>query len=540
MSLPSPDDDAPTPGSRPSSLGLPAAPPRPRRLIAVGGGRGGVGKSLVAVNLSVYLAQLGRAVVVVDGDAAGANLHALFGLPRPAAPTRHAIEAGAVKAVETSVPGLELVSAVFDGASASALRPGRRSHWSQLLARLEADYVVVDLGSAQAPWALDVFDGADVGLCVTTPEPPAVEATYRFARALFARRLRRAVAKERMQQRLLDRALAELGPAPAPPDLLAAIGRLDGPLAHAGAYELRRSGAYLVVNGTRVRSDVDLGPAMQLLAERFFGFDLQYIGHVEQDDAVWLTVRRRRPLLIDSPTSKSARLLERIARRVAALTASRPDARPAAPPGPPPPPGEPRRFTLYDALGVARGASDEEVRRAHKRQRELYSPGSLAAWSVLDDAAIERERAKLDEAHDTLLDPNRRRAYDLSTFPDAAAPEAAPRGIRPREVSAEMALLQAEIAREIHAATEFSGAFLRRIRESQGIELADVAARTKISLAHLRAIEEESFADLPALVYARGFVRELAKILKLDPAQVDRTYLRRMRQGLAGLGRPTE
>ncbi len=537
MTLPEDDDDI---GA--GSLGLGSAPaPRQRRLIAVGGGRGGAGKSLVAVNLSVYLAQLGRQVVVVDADAAGANLHALFGLPRPPPPTRQALEAGAVKTVETSVPGLELLSALFDAAAPSAaLRPGRRSHWSQLLGRLEADYVVVDLGSAHAPWALDVFDAADVGLCVATPEPPAVEATYRFTRALFARRLRRMVAKERVQQRLLDRALADVGPAPPPPALLAALGRLDGPLAHAGAYELRRSGAYLIVNGTRVRSDVDLGPAMQLLAERFLGFDLQYIGHVEHDDAVWLTVRRRRPLLIDSPTSKSARLLERIARRVAALTAARPDARPAHPPGPPPPPGEPRRYTLYDALGVDRGASDEEVRRAFKRQRELFSPGSLAAWSVLDEAALGAERAKLDEAHDTLLDPNRRRAYDLSTFPDALAPQAPARGARPREPSAEMALLQAEIAREIHAATEFSGAFLRRIRESQGVELTDVAARTKISLAHLRAIEEEKFGDLPALVYARGFVRELAKILKLDPAQVDRTFLRRMRQGLAGLGRPTE
>ena len=49
-------------------------------MIAVGGGRGGVGKSLVAVNLAVYFAQLGKPVVLVDADAAGSNLHAHFGL----------------------------------------------------------------------------------------------------------------------------------------------------------------------------------------------------------------------------------------------------------------------------------------------------------------------------------------------------------------------------------------------------------------------------------------------------------------------------
>src|SRR5579872_3035373 len=50
------------------------------RFIAVGGGRGGAGKSLVAVNLAVYFAQLGKPVVLVDADAAGANLHSHFGL----------------------------------------------------------------------------------------------------------------------------------------------------------------------------------------------------------------------------------------------------------------------------------------------------------------------------------------------------------------------------------------------------------------------------------------------------------------------------
>src|SRR5258708_32516021 len=50
------------------------------RFIAVGGGRGGVGKSLVAVNLAVYFAQLGKGVVLVDADPTGSNVHAHFGL----------------------------------------------------------------------------------------------------------------------------------------------------------------------------------------------------------------------------------------------------------------------------------------------------------------------------------------------------------------------------------------------------------------------------------------------------------------------------
>lgn len=523
--------DEPFPSEPPSQI----LPPRGgRRVIAVGGGRGGLGKSLLSINLAVYLAQLGRSVILVDADVAGANLHVLLGHNQPPLPSREEADQGVPKIVDTSVPGLRLMGAMFDPTALGAVRPGRRSQWNQILKKLECDFVVVDLGAGVAPATLDLFSLADLAVLMTIPEPPAIEATYRFLRSLYLRRLRRALMKERFKLRLVERALSELPPLPSPRDVVKQLERYDIGLAQLAAAEARRVEVRLVVNGTRVRTDAELGPQMQILSDRFLSLNVEYIGYIEQDDAVWLTVRRRRPLLIDSPTSKSSRYIERIARRMVALIATK-DQRTSVPPAPPGP--EPRA-TLYDVLGLSRGASDEDVRRAHKRQRELFHDASLPLVSLLSGEALRVEQARIEEAHDTLLDPMRRRAYDLSTFPEdekaAPAPRSGPK------LTAEQLLLQAELAREIHAATEFSGAFLRKIRESQGIDLADIAARTKIATMHLRAIEDESFGDLPAIVYTRGFVRELAKVLKLDPAHVDKSYLRRMRDGLAALGKPVE
>ena len=64
----------------PESAGLGA---RTRRVIAVGGGRGGVGKTLLSVNLAVYFAQLGRDVVLCDADAFGSSMHTVLGLVAP-------------------------------------------------------------------------------------------------------------------------------------------------------------------------------------------------------------------------------------------------------------------------------------------------------------------------------------------------------------------------------------------------------------------------------------------------------------------------
>jgi len=281
----------------------------------------------------------------------------------------------------------------------------------------------------------------------------------------------------------------------------------------------------LVVNNGRLRGDTELGPAMCDMAERYLGVNFDYVGHIEQDDAVWLSVVHQRPLLIDNPTSKSARNLERIARRVLALSTTREQQQNVRALSLVP--GEPN---LYDVLWTHQSASDEDLRRAYKRQRELYQAGSLPLTSLLKGDQLRTEQARVEEAHDTLLDPLRRKAYDASVFPAEQA-EAPPRNAaKDSALEAERSMLQKELAREINGETEFTGALLRKVRESHGTELSEIAKLTKISSTHLQAIEGERFAELPALVYTRGFVQQLAKFLKLDPTQVSKTYLRRLRE----------
>ncbi len=493
-------------------------------MIAIGGGRGGVGKSVIALNLAVYLAQLGRSVVIVDADPVGASLHTLLGIELETSTQHDEPEEDDFARVPTAVPGLALVPQTYRVGSTAPTRPGRRPHMSQELRRLPVDYVVLDLGAGTAPATLDLFLGADLGLTVVTPEPPSVEAVYRTLRGLFQRLVRRLLLGDRFRMRLFERAQSELGPLPAPALLTEALTRYDANLGRLAATELARLRPRLLVNETRLRNDTELGTTMAEMSKRHLGVELDYVGHVEHDDAAWLSVVRRRPLLIDNPTAKSARNLERIARRVLALLLTR-DAERTAEPAPP----VTLEPNLYEVLGLHRGATDEELRRAYKRQKENYQPGSLPLTSVLTAVAVRREQARIEEAHDTLLDPVRKKAYDASTFPDE--PADSPRRPRPVDgaLEAERELSRRELSREINAETEYTGRLLCKVRESRGIELEDIAKATKISMSHLKAIEAEAFAELPALVYTRGFVQELAKYLKLDAAQVTKTYIRRLR-----------
>ncbi len=521
-------EDIPELGEPASDEGAPESlgGPRPRHLIAIGGGRAGAGKTLLSVNLAVYLAQLGRNVILCDADPFGSNLHTMLGLYRPPL-VRESKGGEATELVPTSVPGLAILPAIYDPWAVAPKRPSRQSHWLRQIARVEADYVVLNLGASVTPATLDVFADADVQICVAAPEPPAVESTYRFCRAYFVRRLRRVLMKERFKLRVVERALAALEPLPAPRDLAIEIARFDEPVANVAATVLASCRPRLVVGRTRLRRDLELGPAMAALSERYLGVALDYMGFVEHDDAVWLTARRNRPLLIDAPTSKAARNIERVARRLLALLAQQAK-RPRE--------NEPvlaraltAPLTLYHVLGVDRAASDDEIRRAFKLQREIYTEGSLPLTGLCDETRIREEQARIAEAHDTLLDAARRRAYDLSVFPDDEPYQRATGARGPSATEAEIALLRAEVAREVGADTQFTGSLLRKVRQAQGIDVEDIATVTKISPLYLRAIEAEQFDALPAAVYVRGFLMQVAKALKLDPMQVSKSYLKRIR-----------
>ena len=63
------------------------------RVVAIGGGKGGVGKSLVAANVGIFLATLGKRVILVDGSFGAPNLHIFAGVPRPARSLSEALAA---------------------------------------------------------------------------------------------------------------------------------------------------------------------------------------------------------------------------------------------------------------------------------------------------------------------------------------------------------------------------------------------------------------------------------------------------------------
>ncbi|MCB9626735.1 MAG: helix-turn-helix domain-containing protein [Sandaracinaceae bacterium] len=531
-------------------------PQRSLRLIAVSGSKGGVGKSLLAANLGLYLATIGRRVVVVDADPCGATLHNFLGATPPASlptfdpplpsfrgvltnpddarssfaglNTRDRVEPEPAPAPEAerpvhipgqlmdlSVANLRLLHAGLDQPYAGNSRREPRRELLGRLRAIDADYVVVDLGAGTADALLDTYLGADLSLFVSLPEPPAIEHTYRFMRSLFSRALltaRESTWDSDDAQQRLAACLTRLGPAPAPLDVARHFEEQNDPLAYRVREAMGRFEFHLVINQTRLRADLELGDRMRSAAARRLGLVLDYLGYIDYDDTVWSCMRQCRALLAESPGTKASKSIEKIARRMLAIDAGKARRQPrvAVPPD-----------SHHDLLEVERGATDEEVRRAWKRAKEVYADDALCRHGLFDHEGLEAVRARLEEAYDVLLDPARRRPYELSIFPAEAEPEE--RVSEPRDEPLPPAPV-------ITPDTEFTGPLIRAVRESLGLTIRQISETTKIGSNYVEGIEADDFAALPAQVYVRGFVAEIAKTLRLDHEQVSRSYLKRLRR----------
>jgi helix-turn-helix protein len=111
--------------------------------------------------------------------------------------------------------------------------------------------------------------------------------------------------------------------------------------------------------------------------------------------------------------------------------------------------------------------------------------------------------------------------------PEVAAPAAPPPPAAPATAAPELPVRHREgkVRLELPSDAEFNGELLRRVRESYGLSLQQVAERTRITRIHLENVEADRYDHLPATVYLRGILVNLARELRLDPARVSKTYL---------------
>ncbi len=181
-----------------------------RKIFAVGGAKGGVGKSLMAANLGVYLAGHGHRTVIIDLDLGAANLHLYLGLWALEHRVNDFLDKK-VEALESITVATEYGPSLIGGGSSrlgSANLPfARKLKLMRAIRKIDADYIILDLGADTSYNILDFFLLADCGLVMTTCDPAAYLDAYTFIKMALYRRLARLFGVESVYRKFKDEEL---------------------------------------------------------------------------------------------------------------------------------------------------------------------------------------------------------------------------------------------------------------------------------------------------------------------------------------------
>lgn len=248
--------------------------------IAVCSGKGGVGKSNMAVNLAICMAQLGKKVCLLDADLGMANADVLCNLT-PRLTLDHVV-AGRCKLVEAMMlapGGVRLIPGASGVLRLAEMRSAQRHHLLQQLAAIDrvADVIVIDTGAGIGSNVRAFASAAHTVLVTTTPEPTAITDGYGMVKSLVR----------------------------------TCPGR---PL-------------HLLVNMAESEDEAaDVFVRMNRVSQRFLDHPLMYAGCIPADVSVAQAVRQRVPFVLHSPDSPATTALRNTARKLAGIEPEPPEA----------------------------------------------------------------------------------------------------------------------------------------------------------------------------------------------------------------------
>jgi len=279
------------------------------QLIAIGGGKGGVGKTFISSSLAIFLSYMGFKTIILDLDLGASNLHTSLGIPPTQFTTQSLVLDPTILinevAASTPFPNLTAISGATDALEIANITHRQKS---QLLSRIfnaEADFIVMDLSAGTHTNTIDFFLTAQERALVITPDPTSIENAYRFMRTAFFRNVNRYESQFNLKEDI-DEILkhkVELG-INNPSDLLRVVQSRKPQEGRELQRLLRRYDHKIILNQTHSYKERELGHSIQSVCNRYFGIPTEYLGYVDYDYAVMQALKQRKHLLTEYPHSR--------------------------------------------------------------------------------------------------------------------------------------------------------------------------------------------------------------------------------------------
>lgn len=279
------------------------------KIIAVGGGKGGVGKSVIAANLAVSLALMDKRVILIDMDFGSANLHTCIGEKSPASSIKDFIlkKANTLSGIviDTEIENLKFISGAGDMPGLANMGYLQKIKIIRHIKALDADYIVMDLAPGITFNVLDFFSIADKPVLITTTEMTSITNTFSFMKAYLFRVLSKVFKSESEVMALLklatdprnDRGIRTFA------DLENSIGRIDIEESRKFKSAIESFKPKFILNMVR-HKDQAMGHALISLVEQCLSVKCKCLGCVNYDELVPESVLKMKPFVLEYPESE--------------------------------------------------------------------------------------------------------------------------------------------------------------------------------------------------------------------------------------------
>ncbi|HOX49142.1 MAG TPA: P-loop NTPase [Spirochaetales bacterium] len=295
------------------------------RIVPIASGKGGVGKSLVAANLSIALGQAGKRVVLADLDLGASNLHLILGVPAPKAGIGTFLSGAAGKfenvVLDTDYENLRFVPGDAEIPGLANIKQSQKNQLVKRLLSLDADYLVLDLGAGTSSNILDFFLMSSQGLVVTAPTLTATLNAYLFLknavfRLLYASFGQRSKGYEYLESLRRDGASLQKAYIPA---ILEEVRKVDPERWAVAVERMSRFRPRLLMNMLEDPKDAEKALKIRRSCKEYLNIEIEHLGVLYRDELQDIALGSRCPIIRYKPQSVLSQGLYRAADKLVSM-----------------------------------------------------------------------------------------------------------------------------------------------------------------------------------------------------------------------------
>lgn len=291
------------------------------QIIPIASGKGGVGKSLLAANLGIALAQAGKKVILADLDLGASNLHLVLGVHS----NKTGIGTFLTKSsefkdiiIQTEYENLQFIPGDSEIPGFAAIKIYQRNALVKELLNLNADFLILDLGAGTHLGILDFFLLSPKGIIITSPSVTSTLDAYVFLKNVVFRMLYSSFSAKSKGKPFFDelrndsKSMQRLYI----PVMIEELNKIDPKNTAKFLKKFNKFKPRIIMNMIDDPKDAERAMKIRRSAKQYLNVELEHLGIIYNDSVQDIALSSRLPVIIYKPQSMIGQAIYRIAEKI--------------------------------------------------------------------------------------------------------------------------------------------------------------------------------------------------------------------------------